>query len=139
MISNLIEYNLFGGKKLRENKFSQEDLAEAVRKIVESDSFIQFVKDFLEKNSLIVDEIEFDDEESLTFVITYESNRYDGSLPQSITVIMNSLAEELDLNYFGVTLNWFFGKNGNCNQVTLIPEEKPDPKFLRAKQLVKYI
>jgi hypothetical protein len=118
-------------------EIGQEDMDGIIEEIISSGDFREYVGEFISQRSLEIDEINYDDDTN--FWITYESNRMDGSIPNRITIYMDELCKKLESDWFGVGVDWWFGKNGNCNLVNFNLEEVPDIKWIRSKKLLKYI
>jgi hypothetical protein len=103
--------------------------------------FKKYVGEFLSERSLEIDEIndDYDLNWDRNFSITYQSSRMDGSIPNRITIYMDELCKKLESDWFNVGVDWWFGKNGNCNLVNFNIESDPDIKWLKSRKLLKYI
>jgi hypothetical protein len=118
-----------------------DELNDAIRQIIFSDDFKKYVGEFLSERSLEIDEIndDYDLNWDRNFSITYQSSRMDGSIPNRITIYMDELCKKMGSDWFGVEIDWWFGKNGNCNLVNFNIESDPDIKWLKSRKLLKYI
>jgi hypothetical protein len=123
--------------KLYEEEFDQNDEGPDTFDLLTDliESLTERIRQHLSSRSMILESVECEDDE--TFVIEYGSNAYDGSLPNRISYYIEDLCDILS-EELGVELTWSFGPNHRCSIVTFNLEKPLDPKYIKAKNLLKY-
>ena len=71
------------------------------------------------------------------FVLEYWPKSYDGRIPQRISYYIDDIAEILS-EEFGTKIDWQFSPNGNAQRLEFDLEKEIDPKYLSAKDRMKF-
>lgn len=82
-----------------------------------------------------VDFVEVSDPQE--FVLEYWPKSMDGRIPQRISYYIDDLAEILS-EEFGTKIDWKFSPNGNVQRLEFNLEKEIDPKYLKAKDHMKF-
>lgn len=82
-----------------------------------------------------VDFVEVSDPQE--FVLEYWPKSMDGRIPQRISYYIDDLAEILS-EEFGTKIDWQFSPNGNAQRLEFNLEKEIDPKYLKAKDHMKF-
>jgi hypothetical protein len=94
------------------------------------------IRQHLSSRSMELESMDCEDDE--TFVIEYGSKAYDGSLPNRLSYYIEDLCDILS-EEMGTELTWHFGPNHRCSIVTFNLDKPLDLKYMRAKNVIKYI
>jgi hypothetical protein len=123
--------------KLYEEEFDQNDEGPDTFDLLVDlvESLTERIRQHLSSRSMNLESLECEDDE--TFVIEYNSKAFDGSLPNRISYYIEDLCDILS-EELGVGLTWSFGPNHRCSIVTFNLEKPLDPKYIKAKNLLKY-
>ena len=122
-------WNLPSDKAKEEDENGIELLAQMVE-MAKKDIISHFNSRLME-----VDFVEVSDPQQ--FVLEYWPKSYDGRIPQRISYYIDDIAEILS-EEFGTKIDWKFSPNGNAQRLEFDLEKEIDPKYLSAKDRMKF-
>lgn len=132
-MKNVKLYELFNLPSDKAKQANQEEGIELLSKMLEASK--KNIISHFNSRLMEVDFVEVSDPQQ--FVLEYWPKSYDGRIPQRISYYIDDIAEILS-EEFGTKIDWQFSPNGNAQRLEFDLEKEIDPKYLSAKDRMKF-